>query len=139
MQAFVKVVECFNLQQKVMSITSDNSSNVLKLMTDFETYTLEHSDEWRPFMASKQHVPCLAHVINLAVQAMLGKNGLGAEAPKDAESLDVEDDDDTEGFIRTTIMEEEDEDEDDTSESLEEDKVSTKHALQKLRKGIVKI
>ncbi|KAG0318517.1 hypothetical protein BG000_004159 [Podila horticola] len=35
--------------------------------------------------------------------------------------------------------EEEEEDVDDTSESLEEDKVSTKHALQKLRKGIVKI
>ena len=95
----------------------------------------------RPFTASKQHVPCLAHVINLAVQAMLGKNGLGAEAPKDVESLDVEDDDDTEGFIQTTIMEEEEEEEeeDDTSESLEEDKVSTKYALQKLRKGIVKI
>ena len=46
MQAFVKVVECFNLQQKVMPITSDNGSNVLKLMMDFETYTLEHSDEW---------------------------------------------------------------------------------------------
>jgi hypothetical protein len=46
MQAFIKVVEHFNLQKKVMSITSDNGSNVLKLTTDFEEYTLEHSDAW---------------------------------------------------------------------------------------------
>jgi hypothetical protein len=46
MQAFVKVVERFNLQQKVLSITSDNSSNVLKLATDFETYTRARPTEW---------------------------------------------------------------------------------------------
>lgn len=49
---------------------------------------------WKLFDASKQHVPCLAHVINLAVQAMLGKGGIEARAPIDAESMDVEDDDD---------------------------------------------
>lgn len=46
MQAFIKVVERFDLRQKVMSITSDNGSNVLKFMTDFEAYTREHSNEW---------------------------------------------------------------------------------------------
>ena len=46
METFVKVVERFNLQQKVMSITSDNGSNVLKLTTEFETYMHQHLDEW---------------------------------------------------------------------------------------------
>lgn len=46
MQAFVKVVERFNLQQKVMSITSDSGSNVLKLTADFEEYTHSRSNEW---------------------------------------------------------------------------------------------
>ena len=46
METFVKVMERFNLQQKVMSITSDNGSNVLKLAKDFETYTHQRPDEW---------------------------------------------------------------------------------------------
>ena len=46
MQAFIKVVERFNLQQKIISITSDNGSNVLKLTTDLENYTREHPNEW---------------------------------------------------------------------------------------------
>jgi len=46
MEAFVKVVERFKLQQKVMSITSDNGSNVIKLTKDFEAYTLQHNDTW---------------------------------------------------------------------------------------------
>ena len=46
MEAFINVVEQFNLQQKVMSITSDNGSNVLKLTKDFETYTSQRPNEW---------------------------------------------------------------------------------------------
>lgn len=90
----------------------------------------------RPFNAHKQHVPCLAHVINLAVQAMLGKDGLGAEAPSDAEFMDIEDDDDAEGFVRTSIAKEEDEE--DTDQPMD-DNSTTRLALQKLRKGIIKI
>ncbi|KAG0009200.1 hypothetical protein BGZ81_003578, partial [Podila clonocystis] len=43
-----------------------------------------------------QHVPCLAHVLNLAVQAMLSKKGLDAVASEELEhvALDLEDDDD---------------------------------------------
>jgi hypothetical protein len=66
---------------------------------------------------------------------MLGKGGLEAEAPCDAEAMDVEDDDDAEGFVRTSIMEE---DEGSDSEPVN-DNTSAKRALQKLRKGIVKI
>jgi hypothetical protein len=46
MEAFIKVVERFKLQQKVMSITSNNGSNVIKLTKDFEAYTLQHHDTW---------------------------------------------------------------------------------------------
>ena len=44
------------------------------------------------FNASQQHMPCLAHMLNLAVQALLGRRGICASAPEDAESLDVDDD-----------------------------------------------
>lgn len=46
MEAFVNVVEHFNLQKKVMLITSDNGSNVLKMTTDFEAFTLVCPNEW---------------------------------------------------------------------------------------------
>ena len=48
------------------------------------------------FNAEHQHVPCLAHVLNLAIQAMLGKKGLDAVASEELEyvALDLEDDDD---------------------------------------------
>lgn len=44
------------------------------------------------FDAKKQHVSCLAHVFNLAVQALLGKCSLGASAPKEVKGM-VEDND----------------------------------------------
>jgi hypothetical protein len=39
------------------------------------------------FGAKKQHVSCIAHIINLAVQALLGKGGLGASKPEDVKNL----------------------------------------------------
>jgi len=46
MQAFVKVVERFGLQQKVFSITSDNGSNVLKMASEFESFTRQNILSW---------------------------------------------------------------------------------------------
>lgn len=106
------------------------------------------------FSASKQHVPCLAHVLNLAVQALLGKSGLGAAAPKDVQEMDAEVDDDCEGLIRGTIElddnEDDDEHHDNDDHELEDDvpvpvagnldnSMCIKRALQKLRKGLIKI
>jgi len=68
---------------------------------------------------------------------MLSKDGLAAKAPSDVESMDVEEDDETEGFVRTSIVEEDEDDAD--ADKAGEAGMSTKHALQKLRKGIVKI
>ena len=103
-------------------------------------------------------MPCLAHVLNLAVQAILGKDGLAAQAPADAESLDVDDDHiEPEGdqLMRVGLADgEEEEEESDLESSDEPPTVSnilraevdiadhskmTQRALVKLRKGIVKI
>jgi hypothetical protein len=47
------------------------------------------------FDAKKQYVSCIAHVINLAVQALLGKGGLGASKPEEiGDQADDEDDED---------------------------------------------
>ncbi|KAF9913821.1 hypothetical protein FBU30_003023, partial [Linnemannia zychae] len=86
------VVERFGLQKKLMAITTDNGSNVLKMIRLLGDHTKKNISEWGLFDPQKQHVSCLAHVINLAVQALLGKGGLGAESPEDMES-DVNDDD----------------------------------------------
>lgn len=80
-------------------------------------------------------MPCLAHVMNFTVQAMFGKGRLKGEAPCDAQAMAVENDDETEGFVRIGIMEE---DEDDTNESVD-DNTSAKRALRKLRRGVVEI
>lgn len=102
------------------------------------------------FYASEQHVPCLAHVLNLAVQAILGKDGLAAQAPADAESLDVDDDHvEPEGdqLMRVSLADaDEEESEPPTVSNILRVEVDTadqskmtQRALVKLRKGIVKI
>jgi len=99
------------------------------------------------FKASKQHVPCLAHVLNIAVQAILGKHGLGASAEADVDALDIEDDDDNEGLVHSSIAEDDSDQDssDDEPENAADDNdglagdTNTKCALEKLRKGIAKI
>jgi len=54
----------------------------------------------KPFDHIRQHVPCIAHVVNLAVQAMLGKNGVRSP-PSSNHSL--YDDDDADGAIPTGV------------------------------------
>ncbi|KAF9408146.1 hypothetical protein BGZ76_005930 [Entomortierella beljakovae] len=45
-----------------------------------------------------QHVPCIAHVINLAVQALLCKRGLGASKPEEiGDQSDDKDDEENRG------------------------------------------
>ncbi|KAF9914865.1 hypothetical protein FBU30_002329, partial [Linnemannia zychae] len=112
------------------------------------------------FDPQKQHVSCLAHVINLAVQALLGKGGLGAESPEDMER-DIDDDgidggsDDDAGDAFTSFNIGEDPDlingdlfantiVDGTllpsNESMnEDDYTNIRRTLQKLRTGLKKI
>lgn len=46
MEAFAAVVEHFGLQQKVMSITSDNASNIKKMMQELATMMRDKNSEW---------------------------------------------------------------------------------------------
>jgi len=43
---FIAVIERFKLQRKVISITSDNGSNVLKLTSLFQKHTRENLGDW---------------------------------------------------------------------------------------------
>lgn len=105
------------------------------------------------FDVKKQHVACLAHVINLAVQDLLGMGGLGAGAPEDVENM-VDDNDNDDVFVSFSIGQEpaignDDADNSDSDTELLEDDLfdgntagnntSTKQALVKLRTGLKKI
>lgn len=46
LEAFVAVLRRFNLQKKVHSITSDNGSNVLRMMDLFSELTRKDTEEW---------------------------------------------------------------------------------------------
>lgn len=61
------------------------------------------------------HVPCLGHIINLAVQTLLGPNGLQAEAPTN-DDMYIDDEEDEDAIIPSNL-----------------------NALIKLRRGVVKI
>jgi len=65
------------------------------------------------------HVPCLGHVINLAVQEILGPSGLNAWAPENNDIYDMANEDEEDTAVEVTV--------------------SPQTALAKLRKGIVKI
>lgn len=70
--------------------------------------------------------------MNLAVQSMLGKEGIKAAAPKESMQLDV--DDDCTGFSRTCLAQ--------NDMDPEEDEITniiTRNPLSKLRNGIAKV
>lgn len=46
LQAFVDIVEHFGLQRKIMAITTDNGSNVLKMVKDLEKYMKKYPKLW---------------------------------------------------------------------------------------------
>ncbi|KAF9577306.1 hypothetical protein BGW38_007576, partial [Lunasporangiospora selenospora] len=85
------------------------------MMRLLEEHTRNNLQEWEQFDAAKQHVSCIAHVVNLAVQALLGKRGLGAGTPEeigdmadieDSKSqsiVNIEDDDDSEVLVSFEI------------------------------------
>lgn len=78
LESLISIVERFNLQKKIHAITTDNASNMSKTMMLLEEYTRGRSD-WAPFDAKKQHVRCLGHILNLAVQEIL--SSICAPAP----------------------------------------------------------
>ncbi|KAF9149510.1 hypothetical protein DFQ26_001924 [Actinomortierella ambigua] len=96
---FIGVAERMGLQRKIAAITTDNASNVTKMMKCIEEYTINNPDTWSPFDAKTQHIHCLAHVLNLGVQAMLGDSGIGASAPAVDVELYLDDDDNLDNLV----------------------------------------
>lgn len=84
------------------------------------------------FSGTGQHTPCLAHVVNLAVQEILGKNRLKAEAPN--ESILYDADNDAQGLVNGRFTQ---------NEVVPADEgidfTTAVNPLSKVRKGIVKI
>ena len=67
-----EVLKEFGILQKVGGITLDNASNNGKMIQAMEIYFERKKYSWE---AKMYHVQCLAHVINLAVQASLDNSG----------------------------------------------------------------
>jgi hypothetical protein len=90
-EALVDVCSRFEILPKLLGVTSDNAANIGKLLVGFEAACKERNV---PFNASRQHVRCVLHVLNLAVQALLRE--LKAEAP-DNDGADPASDTGTQG------------------------------------------
>ena len=73
--AFVAKCEQFGLLHKLLCVTTDNASNLTRFLAHFAGVC---QSKGITFNEKKQHVRCLAHVINLAVQILLRKLGTGA-------------------------------------------------------------
>ena len=54
--------------KKLNYITSDNASNNISMVKELERLLKEHDIEWDH---TKYHIPCITHVINIAVQKFL--------------------------------------------------------------------
>jgi len=92
-----------------------------------------------PFNAKKQHIACIGHVINLAVQEFLGNNGLRSQASKEAIINNV--DDVADDLFRIEFDDTHGESDDDTHDEGDEVQAVKKgpNPLEKLCTGITKI
>lgn len=63
------VIHDFQFQSKLFCITTDNASNNYKMMQELSRLLLV--DDAIVWDGSRNHIPCLAHVLNLSVKAFL--------------------------------------------------------------------
>lgn len=63
------ILDRFDLKSKLFCITTDNATNN-DTLTGALNVRLEDEDTIQ-FDPSEQHIPCLAHILNLAVQSFL--------------------------------------------------------------------
>lgn len=82
-EAFTAKCDQLALLPNLLGVTTDNAANINRFLALFERVC---QDKGIAFDKKEQHARCLAHVINLAVQALLRE--LGAEAPDGDCSLD---------------------------------------------------
>jgi hypothetical protein len=115
-----KTLDEFNIAEKLYCITTDNASNNTKAMKMLARLLRKYKGitwEWE-----ENHISCLNHVINIAVQAFLKKINC-LDEPNDDES-DDEGEDEEEGTDDEEEDEEEEEktlsDDDEAEESIED-------------------
>ena len=77
-QVVNSVLEKHKISDRVLSITTDNASNNGTLIKELNSYINEAMAKGF-FNGKITHIPCLAHVLQLALKALLGKIRL---APK---------------------------------------------------------
>ncbi|GBC26953.2 zinc finger BED domain-containing protein RICESLEEPER 2-like [Rhizophagus irregularis DAOM 181602=DAOM 197198] len=77
-----EVLKEFELLQKILGISTDNTSNMNKMFSKFESICEYEGIE---FIAKNQRIRCLAHIINLAVQNIL--KTLKEEAPENENEI----------------------------------------------------
>ena len=77
-EALIGICDRVGILPKLLGVTTDNASNIDKLLDGFEDECEERNVT---FNKSKQHVRCVLHVLNLAVQTLLRE--LKAEALND--------------------------------------------------------
>jgi hypothetical protein len=82
-ETLVAACDQFGILPKLLGIATDNAANIDKLLVCFEGACL---DRGVTFDKKEQHVKCVAHVTNLAVQALLRE--LGTEPSSAESSLD---------------------------------------------------
>ncbi|PQM43461.1 hypothetical protein VC83_09652 [Pseudogymnoascus destructans] len=68
-----KVITRQHLEGRIISITTDNASNNTSMMRDVEIMLDSIADNEHFIGGKVQHIPCLAHVIQLALSALLGR------------------------------------------------------------------
>ncbi|CAG8706133.1 8202_t:CDS:2, partial [Gigaspora rosea] len=64
---FIKMVEFYKIENKIIGITTDNASNNDTMIDNIEIWAIEQNLNF----SDKNHFRCFAHILNLAVQAGL--------------------------------------------------------------------
>ena len=85
----------FGIQNKLFCITTDNASNNYKMIKELSFLLRDNDCILWP--GDSRHIPCLAHVLNLAVQAFLKKLNIAPMTEEEEwmlKSSDEDDDDD---------------------------------------------
>ncbi len=68
-----KVCAQFKLTGRVISVTTDNATNNSTMVSQINQYLADALQSHRFLDGTVQHIPCLAHIIQLALKALLGK------------------------------------------------------------------
>ena len=67
------VIRKFGLTDRVVSITTDNAASNGIMISEINTCFDKVFSNGRFLSGLIQHIPCLAHIIQLALKALLGK------------------------------------------------------------------